>query len=273
MTPRCTVLLPIACLLALVPAPAAGDSTSDTEARLRRHMRETMRADYRGETDRLDGLAQALAADTTHGPLAGWAHYWRGFARWRRAANLMNEDPASSPARLDLREAASAFERASAWPELFADAASARAGCLMTLAAMSGSWDSLRAAIPVYVPLLDAAQAAEPDNPRVKWVSSMNVLYTPPAAGGGADSALALMERGVVEARSQSARERHPLAPTWGEAENLLNLAWTWTHRPGADPVRAEGYAREALRLVPDWHYVRDILMPTIVEARRAAGR
>lgn len=36
----------------------------------------------------------------------------------------------------------------------------------------------------------------------------------------------------------------------------------------GPDLQQAEAYAGQALALVPDWHYVRDILLPKIQSAR-----
>ena len=50
-----------------------------------------------------------------------------------------------------------------------------------------------------------------------------------------------------------------PLTPSWGEPENLMSLAWCSLNKKAPDPQQAEAYARQALALVPDWHYVRDI--------------
>lgn len=81
-------LLLAASMIAIPGAAGAATAPAMSTARDRalRRMRATIRADDRGETDRLDELA-----------------------------------------------------RAATWPDLFADAASARAGCIMTLAAMSGN--------------------------------------------------------------------------------------------------------------------------------------
>jgi len=232
-------------------------------------MHETLRADYRGDTDRLLELHARMARDTIDSETKPWAHYWRGFARWRRSLNLMNEDPRSAEALDDLRVAARDFERAATWPELFAEAQSARAACVMSLGAMGGDPDSMRAAVRVFVPLLAAAVAAEPDNPRVLWVQSGSTFYRPAAVGGGPDAAIRLMERGLEQSRAERERPAHELAPRWGEAEHHMNLAWAWSSRPDPDLYRAEHHAREALRRVPDWHYVRDHLMKRIRQARR----
>jgi len=245
------------------PPPSAASET------LARRMRETIRADYRGQTDRLLELHAAMARDTADTEFGRWAHYWRGFARWRRAMNLLNENPKSTEALDDLRVAARDFARAEAWPELAADARAARAACILSLGAMSGNPDSIRAAIRDFGPLIHAAVEAEPDNPRVLWVQSGSLFYAPVSRGGGPDAAIRVMERGLERARAEAGRTVHELAPRWGEAESHMNLAWAWSSRPDPDLTRADQYAREALRLVPDWHYVRDILVPKIREARR----
>jgi hypothetical protein len=63
-------------------------------------------------------------------------------------------------------------------------------------------------------------------------------------------------------------RGTDPLEPAWGEAELLANLAFANLNRATPDLPAAEPYAESALALVPYWHYVRDILLPQIREAK-----
>jgi hypothetical protein len=49
-----------------------------------------------------------------------------------------------------------------------------------------------------------------------------------------------------------------------------MSLAWVRLNDPSPDLAAAEAYAEKALALVPDWHYLRDILMKQIREARKA---
>jgi len=74
--------------------------------------------------------------------------------------------------------------------------------------------------------------------------------------------------RGLEEAWKQRGGTSDPLEPSWGEPELLAALAWTNLNRATPDPAAAEQYARSALEVVPYWHYVRDILMPQIREAK-----
>lgn len=59
-----------------------------------------------------------------------------------------------------------------------------------------------------------------------------------------------------------------PLDPSWGEPELLMSLAWSNLNRATPNLGTAEQKARSALALIPYWHYVRDILVPQIQEAK-----
>ena len=47
-----------------------------------------------------------------------------------------------------------------------------------------------------------------------------------------------------------------------------MSLAFSNLNQKTPDLLAAEKYAEQALALVPYWHYVRDVLMPQIREAR-----
>jgi len=63
-------------------------------------------------------------------------------------------------------------------------------------------------------------------------------------------------------------RPESPL-PDWGKVEALMSLASAHLNKPSPDVDAAAEEARTALRLQPDWHYVRDILMPQIDAKRK----
>ena len=48
----------------------------------------------------------------------------------------------------------------------------------------------------------------------------------------------------------------------------LMSLAWSNLNASSPDLDEAERDARSALKLVPEWDYVRDILLPQIVKAK-----
>jgi hypothetical protein len=47
-----------------------------------------------------------------------------------------------------------------------------------------------------------------------------------------------------------------------------MSLAWSHLNRTKPELAKAEEYARSALALVPNWHYVRDLLIEQIAQAR-----
>ena len=75
-------------------------------------------------------------------------------------------------------------------------------------------------------------------------------------------------EKGLEAIRSQRKNSSDPLEPSWGEPELLMSLAWSNLNRTTPDLEAAQQEADSALKLVPYWHYVRDILIPQIRDAK-----
>jgi hypothetical protein len=71
---------------------------------------------------------------------------------------------------------------------------------------------------------------------------------------------------GDQRCRREDERRRHQ-----GPPRELMSLAFAHLNLPAPDLAAADAEAREALRLVPEWRYVRDFLLPMIA-ARRAAA-
>ena len=47
-----------------------------------------------------------------------------------------------------------------------------------------------------------------------------------------------------------------------------MSLAYCYLNAESADVNASERYARDALEIVPYWHYVRDVLLPQIVATK-----
>jgi hypothetical protein len=71
-----------------------------------------------------------------------------------------------------------------------------------------------------------------------------------------------------LEVFSKIKTANDPLEPSWGKPESMMSLAYSYLNTDHADLKNAERYAREALAIVPYWHYVRDILLPQILAAK-----
>jgi hypothetical protein len=103
------------------------------------------------------------------------------------------------------------------------------------------------------------------------WVRGPILWNTPPERGGGEDKAMQNFEHGL-EICSKLKPSEDPLEPSWGKPELLMNLAYGYLNaKANPDLDAAERYARNALKIVPYWHYVRDILLPQILAAKAKA--
>lgn len=228
------------------------------------------RADYAGDRPALKQLYSDLAPFADRDARQPQVRYWLGFALWRRALNGFNESADPRELADDLATAVREFEQAQAGAPSFVDAMAGAASCLQNLAVLDrrlGDTARARELIRQSLPLLHQAEALDADNPRLLWVLGANRWYAPAAVGGGQSVAIETYERGLRSARARATRTDDDLAPTWGEPELLMNLAFANLHRSTPDLAAAEQYARSALALVPYWHYVRDILLPQILAA------
>lgn len=228
------------------------------------------RADYQGDRAALKKLHDELAPQPANAELGSRISYWRGFALWRSAINGFNDSAKPEGLQADLNGAIADFEEAIKQDPASADAKSAEAACLMTLLFMNQKdAQYVQERIPRLRTLLNEAQTTAPDNPRVLWVVGGGLWYRPVDKGGGQQKAMEIYERGLKIMREKpAAKSSNPLEPSWGEPELLMNLAWSNLNRTEPDLDAAEKYANEALHLVPDWHYVRDILIPQIHAAK-----
>jgi hypothetical protein len=199
--------------------------------------------------------------------------YWRGFALWRRAINGFNESPTPNDLEEDLTQSVTDFKDAIARDPAFVEpkiGAGSSLGYLMFLHRKDPTL--MQELLRQSSPLLKEAMATAPDNPRLLWVLGPIRWSSPPERGGGQDKAFEIYNKGLEAIRNQKRDGVEPLEPSWGEPELLMSLAWSNLNRTAPDLNAAERYAEAALQLVPDWHYVRDILMPQIRAAQAKAN-
>jgi hypothetical protein len=151
---------------------------------------------------------------------------------------------------------------------VFVDAKVGTISCLGFLAFMNRK-DQARAKelVGQILPLVKEADEMAPNNPRLIWVHGPILWNSPPERGGGQDKAIQNYERGL-EAFSKIKTSDDPLEPSWGKPELMMSLAYCYLNADAVDVNAAERYARNALEIVPYWHYVRHILLPQIVAAK-----
>ncbi|HYK43075.1 MAG TPA: hypothetical protein VE007_11850 [Thermoanaerobaculia bacterium] len=228
------------------------------------------KADYEGDRNTLASLAPALDPYVSAGPLASRALYWRGFALWRRAMNGFNENADPKDLERDLTAAAKDFAAAAEKEAGFADARPAAASCVFSLAYLARE-DAPRRQEYVTRGLawMGEGTKLDPDNPRLLWIQGGGEWYVAAGKPEGQAKALRTYERALEIARRLRGSVKHPLDPSWGEPELLMSLAWSHLNGVNRDLEAAESNAKAALAIVPNWHYVRDILLPQIRTAKK----
>ena len=230
---------------------------------------QIQRADYEGDRIALKRFYGELTPFVENKELASRVQYWRGFALWRRAINGFNDPLDPKELAEDLKQALDEFNDAAKEDPDFVEAKVGALSCVSLLAFSVNEKDPVRIQelIAQGRQLRKDAEAAAPENPRLLWVMGPNVWYAPPERGGSQAKAMEMYEKGL-ETIKKSKNVTDPLEPSWGEAELLTALAWSNLSRTKPDLNAAERYARAALEIVPYWHYVRDILMLQIQDAK-----
>src|SRR5215216_6349485 len=257
----------------ILPPLVFGSATQATPANDARQqvapiVAQIQRADYEGDRAAMQRGYDDLKPLMEDQKLASRIRYWRGFAQWRRAINGFNDSIPPNELEKDLKTALDEFTIAMEKDPTFVDAKVGTISCLGFLAFMNRK-DQVRAKELVGRILTLAKEADEmaPDNPRLIWIHGPILWNSPPERGGGQDKAIQNYQRGL-EVCSKIKPSDDPLEPSWGKPELMMSLAYCYLNANSPDLNAAERYARDALQIVPSWHYVRDILLPQIIAAK-----
>lgn len=228
-------------------------------------------ADYVGDQAAMQKGYHDLKAFVDDQQLASRIRYWRGFAQWRRAINGFNDSVDLKELEQDLKTALDEFKIAMEKDPTFVDAKVGTISCLGFLAFMNRK-DQVRAKelVGQMLPLVKEADEMASDNQRLIWVRGPILWNTPPELGGGQDKAIENYQRGL-EVSSKIKASDDALQPSWGKPELMMSLAYSYLNATKPDVKAAERYARDALEIVPYWHYVRDILLPQILAVKAKA--
>jgi hypothetical protein len=199
--------------------------------------------------------------------------YWKGFAKWRRAINGANENNIPTDLADDLVIAAGEMKRSSELDAEFIDDQIGEMQCL----GLVFFFDQARAGSDERVSrlrkLMNELKESATDNPRSVWVCGMTFFNAPPEHGGGPANVIKAYLKALDGDRTGAGKAKTPLDPSWGEAELNANLAFSYLNKPTPDLSLARKYVDEAIQLVPNWNYARDILRPQNQAAENAPGR
>jgi tetratricopeptide (TPR) repeat protein len=256
---------------------ALAESAGQAREQVTKLVAQIQRADYEGDRAALKQLHDELAKFGGSKQLAAQVQYWRAFALWRRAINGFNEANDVKDMQADLKQAIEEFTEADHQRANFVDAKVGALSCLGMLGASmlrskpAGLKDpEIQEIWAKAVQLIKEADAIDPQNPRLIWAKGPNVWHIPVEKGGGPDKVIEMYEKALDSIQQHKVvASTDPLEPSWGEPELLMSLAWAKLNQANPDVNTAERYAQSALKLVPYWHYTRDILLPQI-EATKA---
>lgn len=225
-----------------------------------------MSADYRADLPELAALRARAAQLSDDRKLGYLADYWSGFASWRIVINGANAKMSPEEMKANLERAAADFESSARKKADFADSYVGAAAVHGWLGWIQRKDEAVRnQEYDTFQRFVKRALELEPSNPRALWIEAIPLMVLPPERGGNREHGMELYRQMVENAAPL--RPQSPL-PDWGKLEGLMSLAYSHLNAPSPNVNAAEEEARAALRLQPDWHYVRDILMPQI-EARR----
>src|SRR6266540_7018089 len=228
-------------------------------------------ADYAGDRGAMQKGCDDLKPFLEDKKLASRIRYWRGFVQWRRAINGFNDSVDPKELEQDLKTALDEFKIAMEKDPAFVDAKVGTISCLGYLAFMNRKDQAhAKELVGQIMPLVKEATDKAPDNPRLIWVHGPILWNTPPERGGGQQKAIENYQRGL-DVCSKIKASDDPLEPSWGKPELMMSLAYSFANKTTPDVNSAERYARDALEIVPYWHYVRDILLPQILAAKAKA--
>jgi tetratricopeptide (TPR) repeat protein len=257
-------LVVIVVLLSVIRPARANDAAKQ----ITQIVAQIQHADYAGDRAAMQKGYDDLKPFLEDKVLASRVRYWRGFAQWRRAINGFNDSVDPKELEQNLKTALEEFKIANEQDPKFVDAKVGLISCWGYLAFMNRK-DRLRAQefVSQVMPLVKEADEMAPDNPRLIWVHGPIFWNTPPERGGGQDKAIENYHRGL-EVCSKIKASDDPLEPSWGKPELMMTLAYCYLNANKPDVDAAERYARQAVEIVPHWHYVRDILLPQILAAK-----
>jgi hypothetical protein len=241
---------------------------SAREARLAALAAQVTSADYRGDRPALARLDSELG-ELEGAALAEYREYWRGFALWRRAINGFNETPTPDDLASDLEKAVDRFHASLAARPGWIEPRIGMVGCWASLIYLAGKDEAKKEAI--LARFREEGQGLKEEgkqNPRMLWLMAGSQFWH-----GDPVAAIATCNQGLAAAWAEgtSRTARPPWVPTWGGPENLMSLGYFWSHGAAKNKQLALAYAQGAATAVPEWHYVRDILIAQIQDLPAAS--
>ena len=263
MTKRLHFTTGAALCLTLVLSSASAPAVQDARSVLIDARNLAYDANYRNDQA---GLRAAIAAmqplvrpDSSDAP---YANYYLSWAYWALAASQYEAQDVAGAVEsgtLAARHARAAVAARDADPEFY----TALVNALIVVAVLDrAQFDRMAAEIR---PARAKALELGPENPRVVLMDAGMIFNNPPERGGGQQKGLARYEEALrlfeAEATTKAA---DPLAPRWGHTLAYGWLAPVYLTITPPQKEKARAAAETALRMRPDFWYVRERVLPRL---------
>ena len=257
--PSSLKLLVVALVLASGPSQAAAPDSPKKLLELRSLVQD---ANFRNDPTQLHALSEQIAtlsADKKVEPYALYEAGWADLAVFNAEflAGRKKESAAALSSALDR------FRRTVALMPEDADANAMLANALISIAISTP--DGIRTYGPELARVRRRALRLGPKNPRVVLMDAGMIFNTPPEHGGSQEEGLERWKEALdlFEAEARTSPP-HPLSPRWGRA---LAYGWMCDLYLAFKPPRtaeARKTAETALRLRPDFWYVKERVLPRL---------
>lgn len=258
---RATALLGAALVLgSLVAVPAAAMQRPGPE-----QWADSARTEIQAARIHNDLQRMRAARATVERAIAAYPEYalllhYNGYALFREAELLRARQAQEDEIRQRLEAAAAALER-SAELEPMPETYALYSGALGQQIGFSPFILGIRLG-PRSGEAMDRALELGPNNPRVWLLRGIGAMFTPGMFGGGLDKAEQYLEHAIDLFPDDRPA---PPAPAWGYAD-----AYAWlgqVHQTNGDLEAARAAYEAALRIEPDYAWVRGFLLPGLERA------
>lgn len=249
-----------AALCILLPARADAQATSgapSAEALADSLDTGITRAAHRGDLDRLEELRLLAERAVEAFPNERWFLYYEAYALHRLGTLYLSLQEDEDRADRALEEAQALLE-GSVQEDPTAEDHALLSGVLGLRISVNPMIRGISMG-PAADHHIEAALELDRHSPRVWLMQGISAYNTPGVFGGSTDRAQRHLERSVTLFGDH---EPESTAPSWGEAEARAWLGQVYAEQ--GDTEKATTAYRDALRIEPEYRWVRQVLLPRV---------
>lgn len=232
----------------------SGDSLTDRFTELKSSLNEGVNTGKKSLLIKAQKGFRELAGQQKHQMLAT---YYLAYSNYRLSS--LFEDMPEDKKNEYLNTAISQLEKVTEMAPNFAEGWALLGNCYGMKA--TGMFSAMRYG-PKSEEAIDKALELAANNPRVEMINGIGLMYKPALFGGSNQKAIAAFKDAGKYYRQW--QPESALHPDWGHAENYAWLAQAYLEED--QPQKAREAYKQALRIDPDYYWVKQILLPELEE-------